>query len=91
MRILLFFISGSTCHNLLPPQYGSLSTDLALSGTEVIASCDEGYWFPDNSSELVVFCDEDKHWNGSITDCKGRMSVAHKARNHLFQEGHFLG
>ena len=83
MLISLSFISGTSCRNLQAPEHGFLSTDTALSGTVVIASCDEGYWFPYHTTEHVLFCNEDKHWNDSIEHCEGCIFTANAARNPL--------
>jgi len=84
-------IAERTCPALDIPDNGSLSTDLGIVGTVVVAQCYPGYTFPGKVLTQIVECidfgddcfsnDTTIFWNGTLIDCQGMLDLYGQLKN----------
>ncbi len=67
-----FHWSVRTCPGLDAPQHGSLSTERATVGTEVLVQCDPGFILENHTIQYTMVCTDDLVWNDTVTDCAGK-------------------
>ena len=64
------------CPSLTAPTNGRLSTNLATFGTDVTATCDEGFLFANGDQTKTTTCEEEGNWNPNIpTRCIGKTKI----------------
>ena len=65
-----FYIIVTSCSSIAAPINGTLNTTTTIHGTSVLAKCNKGYKFNDNTSEQVLVCLKGT-WTDTVQDCEG--------------------
>ena len=70
-KAVVYFLV-ETCEAIYPPLKGTLSTKLAIYGTQLKISCDEGFAFPGGNVSSECVCGLGGIWSpaSAVQDCQ---------------------